>query len=124
MRVFHLTTGAEWTAAQRAGSYTVSTRGRTLAQEGYIHCAAEHQVEGVRERYFTGVADLVLLEVETDLLGSPWRTEQVDGADQSFPHVYGPIDLDAVVAVRPLESELTPTDRRAAPPRRRSPRTG
>ena len=44
--------------------------------------------------------DLVVLEIETDLLTSPWRSEQLAGADEPYPHVYGPVDLAAVVDVR------------------------
>lgn len=102
MRVLHLTTAGDWAQAQRSGSYTVSTRGRTLEQEGYIHCSQPHQVEPARQRYFDGVPDLVLLEVETDLLTAPWRTEQLAGMAEAHPHVYGPIDLAAVVEVRPV----------------------
>ena len=102
MRIFHLTTSEEWAAAQQEDHYVVSTRGRTLAQEGYLHCAEEHQVEEVRSRWFAGVAGLVLLEIETDLLLAPWRTEQIDGADEPFPHIYGPLNLDAVVHVAAL----------------------
>ena len=102
MRILHLTTSEDWARAQRSGSYTVSTRGRTLEQEGYIHCSEPHQVEPVRRRYFDGVPDLVLLEVETDLLTAPWRSEQLPGASEPHPHVYGPIDLTAVVDVRPV----------------------
>jgi glutathione S-transferase len=102
MRIFHVTTAADWAAAQQNGSYTVSTRGVTLEQEGYIHCSEAHQYDGVRSRYFADAADVVLLEVETERLTSPWRTEQLPGDDQAYPHVYGPLDLDAVVDVRPL----------------------
>ena len=102
MRILHLTTAGDWAHAQRSGSYTVSTRGRTLEQEGYIHCSQPHQVEPVRKRYYDGVRDLLLLEVETDLLTVPWRTEQLPGMTEAHPHVYGPIDLAAVVGVRPL----------------------
>jgi len=102
MRVFHLTTPQEWAASLAAGAHTGSTRGRRLAEEGYVHCSEAHQVDGVRARFYADVPDLLLLEVETDLLTSPWRIEQVDGADQSFPHVYGPLDLAAIVDVRPL----------------------
>jgi len=102
MRILHVTTAQAWAAAQREGSYTTSTRGRTLAQEGFIHCSQPHQVEDVRSRWFAGVPDLLLLEVDTDRLSAPWRVEEVAGTGESFPHVYGPIDLDAVVAVREL----------------------
>lgn len=101
MRILHLTTAEQWTAAQESGSYTVSTRGRSLEQEGFVHCSLAHQVDGVRSRWFADVPDLVLLEVETDLLTSPWRFDEVSGTDQAFPHVYGPLDLAAVVDVRP-----------------------
>ena len=99
MRIFHLTTTEVWAAAQEAGVYTTSTRGRSLEQEGFVHCSEAHQVDGVRALWFADVPDVVLLEVETDRLTSPWRTEQLDGADQPYPHVYGPLDLDAVVSV-------------------------
>jgi len=102
VRILHLTTAGDWAEARSTGSYTVSTRGRTLAEEGYIHCCEPHQVEPVRHRYFEGVPDLVLLEVDTDRLRAPWRVEQLGGSGEAFPHVYGPLDLDAVVGARPL----------------------
>ena len=102
MRIFHLTTPEVWTTARAAGSYTTSTRDRSLEDEGFIHCSDEHQVEGVRATFFADLDDLLLLEIETDRLTSPWRREQVGGADAPYPHVYGPIDLDAVVAVHPF----------------------
>ena len=100
MRIFHLCTPEVWAAAQDAGSYTTSTRGRSLEDEGFIHCSEAHQVEGVRAFWFADLDEIVLLEIETDLLTSPWRSEQLEGADAAYPHVYGPVDLAAVVDVR------------------------
>jgi uncharacterized protein (DUF952 family) len=102
MRIFHLTTSDVWEVALAAGTYTMSTRGRTLEQQGFIHCSEADQVEGVRRYWYDDLDDVLLLEVETDLLTSPWRTEQLEGADQPYPHVYGPINLDAVVRVHPV----------------------
>jgi uncharacterized protein (DUF952 family) len=99
VRIFHLTTSGEWAAAQRTGRYTVSTHGRSLDEEGFIHCSYADQVDGTRSTFFAEVPDVVLLEVETDLLSSPWREEPVGDGGQRFPHVYGPLDLEAVVAV-------------------------
>ncbi len=104
MHIFHITTPDAWESARSAGSYTLSTRGVSLEQEGYIHCSEEHQVQGVRSRFYDDLDDVLLLVVDTDLLTSPWRTEQLAGADQPYPHVYGPINLDAVVEVRRLGS--------------------
>jgi uncharacterized protein (DUF952 family) len=100
MQVFHVTTAADWSAAQEQGSYTVSTRGRSLEEEGFIHCSRADQVDATCDRYYADVPDVVLLVIETDLLTSPWRTEQLPGTDEPHPHVYGPVDLDAVVDVR------------------------
>jgi uncharacterized protein (DUF952 family) len=100
MRVLHVTTPEAWQVAQREGAYTTSTRGRTLAEEGFVHCSLPDQVDDVRRRWFADVPDLLLLEIDTDRLASPWRLDDVAG--EAYPHVYGPVDLDAVVAVRPL----------------------
>jgi glutathione S-transferase len=105
MRIFHITTPETWAQARQDGSYTTSTRGVSLEQEGYIHCSEAHQVEGVRSRFFDDLDDLVVLEVDTELLTSPWRSEQPAGVDEPYPHVYGPLDLAAVVDVRPLAQQ-------------------
>lgn len=100
--IFHVTSATDWAAAQAAGTYTLSTRGVTLEQEGYIHCSTEEQWPAIRDRYYADVDDLVLLVVDPDRLTSRVVVEQLGSADAPYPHVYGPIDLDAVVEVRPL----------------------
>ena len=81
-----------------AGEYRVSTRHAMLDEVGFIHCSRAEQVDGVRAMFYADVPDLLLLTIDTDLLSSPWQLDDVAGADLSFPHVYGPINLDAVVA--------------------------
>ena len=104
MHVFHIATAADWAEAQRTGTYSTSTRGVTLAQEGFIHAARREQVPGVFDRYYADATEpLVLLTVETDRLTSPWREDPV--GDETYPHVYGPIDAAAVVAVQPLDRD-------------------
>lgn len=108
MRIYHLALASHWEAAVAGGSYTTSTLGRTLEEEGFIHCAQESQVAFVRATFYAEVEEpVVVLTVDTALLRSPWRLDDVPGADQPFPHVYGPIDVDAVVAVTPLLPEPT-----------------
>lgn len=105
MRIFHVATAADWQAAQASGRYTTSTRGRTLAEEGFIHAARADQWQDVRRRYYADVTEpLVLLVVDTDLLDAPVVTEPaVPGAAETFPHVYGAIEPAAVVSVQPLD---------------------
>ena len=104
-RLFHLALRRDWEEAREseAGEYQVSTRGRTLAEEGFLHAAFAHQWEGVRERYYADVTEpLVLLEVDPALLDVPLVVETPEGADDAFPHIYGPLPVTAVVDVRPL----------------------
>lgn len=98
MEIFHLALPADWAAAQEAVSYTMSTRGVTLEQEGFIHCSREEQVEATRAAFYADVEDLLLLTIDTELLTSDWQFDEVPGG-QTFPHIYGPLNLDAVVKV-------------------------
>jgi uncharacterized protein (DUF952 family) len=100
--LFHIVRRTDWEDAQRDGEYTVSTLGRTLAQEGFIHLSFAHQVEGVAEAFYRDVPDLVVLELAPERLHDEVRVEPVPGTDQRFPHLYGPIDPAAVLAARPL----------------------
>jgi uncharacterized protein (DUF952 family) len=102
--ILHLALASDWDDARRSGSYRVSTRGRTLEQEGFIHASHAHQWQGVRDRFYADVTEpLVLLFIDPDRLRAPVREEQV--GTESFPHIYGPVDADAVVEVRPVGDE-------------------
>ena len=105
MRIYHLATAADWAQAQQDGAYTTSTRGVTLAEEGFIHASLADQWEGVRERFYADVDEpLVLLEIDTDLLGVPVVEEPAaPGIEETFPHIYGPLKPSAVVSVTPLD---------------------
>jgi uncharacterized protein (DUF952 family) len=101
--ILHIATVTDWEAAQRTGAYTTSTRGRTLTEEGFIHASRPEQVQPVFDRYYADAGEpLVLLVVDPDLLDSEVRIEPV--GDDTYPHVYGPIDPAAVVAVHPLDA--------------------
>jgi glutathione S-transferase len=104
MRIYHLATARDWAAAQESGSYTTSTYGVTLEQEGFIHASRADQWEGVRERFYADVNEpLVLLEIDTDLLDVPVVEEPpAPGVEETFPHIYGPLRPEAVVAVTEL----------------------
>jgi uncharacterized protein (DUF952 family) len=106
MRIFHLATKADWDAAQASGSYTTSTYGVSLADEGFIHASRADQWEGVRERYYADVEEpLVLLEIDTDLLEVPVVEEPpAPGVEETFPHIYGPLSPAAVVSVTTLRA--------------------
>jgi uncharacterized protein (DUF952 family) len=102
-RLFHVAFGRDWEAAKEVGEYRVSTRGRTLAEEGFLHASYAHQWQGVRDAYYGDVTEpLVLLEVDPGLLDVPVVDEVPAGGAEAFPHVYGSLPVAAVVAVREL----------------------
>ncbi len=100
--ILHVTSGALWEKAQAEGEY----RGDTLATEGFIHCCLPDQLVGVISRYFGGQTGLVVLRTRPDRLTSPLKWESPPGSTETFPHVYGPLNLDAVVEVVPVEGIL------------------
>jgi glutathione S-transferase len=102
--IFHIARVEDWQAAQRAGDYRVSTLGRSLVDEGFIHAARVGQVEGVRAAFYADPGlRLVLLEIDPARLDVDLRLEVPPGADEAFPHIYGPLSTDAVVDVRDLD---------------------
>lgn len=97
--IYHVTTEAEWEAAKKAGAYNSPS----LQAEGFIHCSADgKQVAGVLERYFSGKANLVKLVIDTDKLKSRYIYEWSPSTADTFPHVYGAINTDAVVDVQKI----------------------
>lgn len=97
--IFHIARRADWEQALRDAAYTISTRGRSLAEEGFIHMSTAEQVAGVAERYYAGLDDLVLLHVDETKLTAPLRWDEVAGSETPFPHVYGALNPDAVVRI-------------------------
>jgi uncharacterized protein (DUF952 family) len=103
--LFHVALRRDWEGAQEAGEYRVSTLGRSLDEEGFLHASYAHQWQGVRDAYYAGVTEpLVLLEVDPALLEVPVVEEVPDGGAEAFPHLYGPLPVAAVVAVRELNA--------------------
>lgn len=97
MRLLHITTAAEWDAAQARGTHEPDS----LRTEGFVHCSTPAQIAGVARRFFRGQRGLVLLEIDPDRLGAEVRFENTEGGEELFPHVYGVIEVAAVIGVRP-----------------------
>jgi glutathione S-transferase len=102
-RLYHLTLRREWDRAVRDGTYRASTLGRALADVGFVHCSFARQLPLVAAAVFRDVREpVVLLTVDRSRLSSRVLVEAVHGTDEVFPHVYGPIDLAAVLDVAPV----------------------
>lgn len=101
-RIFHIATAADWRRTLDSGTYTTSTVGRSLEEEGFIHASRRDQVQGVFDRYYRGLGEpLVLLTIDTARLTDAEVVVEPVG-DDTYPHVYGPINRRAVVDVTPL----------------------
>ncbi|WP_223190135.1 MULTISPECIES: DUF952 domain-containing protein [unclassified Streptomyces] len=99
--VLHLTERSLWEAARAKGTYEISTRGRTLREEGFIHCSTRAQLPRTAAAFFADLDDLVVLVVDPGRLGVPLKYEAAKPGGEEFPHIYGPIPVEAVVAVEP-----------------------
>jgi uncharacterized protein (DUF952 family) len=97
--LFHITERAAWVAAQETREYRLSTRNRTLEDEGFIHCSLRHQLRGVAEHLYADADDLVVLVIDSTRLSAPVRYEAPDAASESYPHIYGPVPTAAVTEV-------------------------
>lgn len=108
--IYHITTRKAWRAALQRGEY----RAESLDTEGFIHCSTSTQVLPVAEKYYKGQGRLLLLTIDPARLSSELKWEPPSGGapppgvpeGELFPHIYGPINLDAAVKVFDLEPNL------------------
>jgi uncharacterized protein (DUF952 family) len=91
--IYHITSSAEWEESKSKGFYSAPS----LASEGFIHCSKESQVAGVLERYYAGAKDLVKLTIDIEKLELELKYELAASINEEFPHIYGPINLDAII---------------------------
>ncbi len=93
--ILHITQRTAWESVQQAGIYTAPS----LAKQGFIHCSRPDLVTRVADFLFGGQQDLVLLCIDSDCLIAPLRFESPSGSENVFPHIYGPLNIDAVLEV-------------------------
>jgi uncharacterized protein (DUF952 family) len=98
--IFHITEREVWAAAQAAGEY----RADSLAAQGFIHASTAAQVVETANRYYKGQDGLVLLCIDASRVTAPIKHEAASGEAHArdaglFPHIYGALNLDAVVRV-------------------------
>ncbi|MDO9545593.1 MAG: DUF952 domain-containing protein [Pelolinea sp.] len=98
MHIFHITEKNAWQAAKKNPEYL----GDTFSTDGFIHCCLLEQVEGVLKNWFDGKDNLILLEIDTEILLAPIKNENLEGGVELFPHIYGPINIDAVIAEKSI----------------------
>ncbi len=97
MHIYHLTKHSDWDQALSAGFYSAPS----LAQEGFIHTSTLEQVADTANRYYRGQSGMCLLVIDVDRVQPEVRFEAVvhHGVTLHYPHIYGPLNLDAVTQV-------------------------
>jgi uncharacterized protein (DUF952 family) len=100
--ILHITSKQDWSDAQARGEYIAPS----LATEGFIHFSTDKQAIHVANAIYRGRNDLVLLVVDESRLKPELKWEAPAGPPADtiseadlFPHLYGPLNLDAVTSV-------------------------
>ena len=101
--IYHITSRAFWSAAQKSGAYSSDS----LANEGFIHCSNKSQILRVANNFFSNQRGLVILTIDSSKLKPDLRWEAGTGQPGDlFPHIYGPLNMEAVVFVFDFEQGL------------------
>lgn len=91
--LYHITSRENWAEAEIKRSY----RATSLTTDGYIHLSTDKQLLATANRFFPGKSDLLVLAVNEKNLECEVKYEEADG--DSYPHLYGELNVDAVVEV-------------------------
>jgi uncharacterized protein (DUF952 family) len=100
MIIVHLIPNIDWEIIQ--GEQLLF--GESFIQNGFVHCCLPEQVRGVWRQWFAGQNDVIAVEIDTNLLASPFVLENLEGGSELFPHIYGLVNKDAVVQWYPVEN--------------------
>jgi uncharacterized protein (DUF952 family) len=95
MIIYHIAQHEDWDGALTYGSYEADS----LISQGFIHCSTREQVIKVANARFHGKTGLMLLLIDAEKVEHEIRYENLEGGANLFPHIYGPLNLDAVVRV-------------------------
>lgn len=93
--IFHITNSNRWEHEAAEGIY----HPEAFPLDGFIHCSTREQVIQVANARFRGQSGLVLLSIDTDRVTPEIIYENLEGGEQLFPHIYGGLNVDALVEV-------------------------
>ena len=106
--IYHIIPRADWTTGQKNGEY----RAESLDTDGFIHCSTAEQAAPVANAFYTSQSGLLLLVIDLARLTAPLQWDPPahpapESAPASlhgeFPHIYGPLNLDAVIDILDFE---------------------
>lgn len=95
MNIYHVTHPRDWKLALTQMTYEPDT----YKNCGFIHCSTSIQVPNVVKHFYNNQRELLLLQIDTDIVKSPIVFENLEGGKENFPHIYGVLNIEAVVGV-------------------------
>lgn len=101
--IYHMLAEAEWLAQRASGQYEA----QSLQSEGFIHCSPDHEtlLKVANTFYDKEPGHWVVLVIREGAVRADVRWEEAH--DALFPHIYGPLNLDAVTEVKPFPRTRT-----------------
>jgi len=99
MHIFLIVKKEEWVKYSQP-----AYEGESLKTQGFIHCCTADQIDKVLGQWFKGQTGLISVEINSDLLKAQVKFENLEGGQELFPHIYGPINLDAVINIKAIEN--------------------
>jgi uncharacterized protein (DUF952 family)/flavin reductase (DIM6/NTAB) family NADH-FMN oxidoreductase RutF len=106
MKIIHLIEENIWLKAKDQPSYF----GDSLKELGFIHCCLPEQVDSVMQKWFPNREDIFILEIDSNLLNAPLIFENVEDSNDKFPHIYGPINRNAIITWYPCVKRIKTMD--------------
>ena len=91
--IYHVASNTEWERQKTSGFFEAAS----LQTEGFIHTSRKEQIPGVLERYYSEAKDIILLHIDETKLTSALKEELAPSVNEFFPHIYGPLNVDAVI---------------------------
>jgi uncharacterized protein (DUF952 family) len=106
--ILHLVSKLDWLTSVKEGQYAPES----LSAEGFIHCSTASQIVGVANTFYRGQRGLVLLVIDPTRLRAELKWEPPAEPEPTharkgelFPHLYGPLNPEAVVKALPFEPD-------------------
>lgn len=91
--IFHIVEKKSWKHIEKSGEY----KPESLELEGFIHCSTGHQINNTANRIFKDKRHLFLLIIDTKRVESPIKYEDNAEQNEKFPHIYGPLNTNAIL---------------------------
>ncbi|MDC7233460.1 MAG: DUF952 domain-containing protein [Spirochaetales bacterium] len=99
--IYHIVTTSDFNRLSEKGFFIP----QSLAEDGFIHCSYSHQVCGIANQLYRNSKELLLLEIDKTLTECSVIDEDLYNLNRDYPHIYGKLPLDAIVAKYPFEMD-------------------